>query len=52
MQLLKQQDLILEKLSVGDNVDITYLDFSKVFNMVDFSILLEKMKRKGIRGKL
>ena len=51
-QLLVQQDLIIEKLSQGRNVDIVYLDFSKAFDLVDFPILLNKLKLKGIRGKL
>ena len=34
------------------NVDVTYLDFSKAFDLVDHSLLLRKMKMKGFRGKL
>ena len=44
--------MTLEKLSTGINVDIAYLDFSKAFDLVDFSILLLKMKKIGIRGNL
>ena len=33
-------------------VDMVYLDFSKVFDKVDHSILLHKVKELGITGKL
>ena len=51
-QLLSQYDSVLSKLAAGKNVDIVYLDFSKAFDMVDHSILAEKMRRKGITGRL
>jgi len=33
-------------------MDIIYLDFAKAFDLVDVSILLTKMKRMGVKGKL
>ena len=36
----------------GMNVDVVYLDFSKAFDKVDFSIVLSKMKKLGISGKV
>ena len=51
-QLLSQHDSVLSKLAAGKNVDIVYLDFSKAFDMVDHSILVEKMRRKGITGRI
>ena len=33
-------------------IDMIYLDFSKAFDKVDFSILFHKMKDMGITGKL
>ena len=51
-QLLKQYDLLVEKLARGQNVDVTFLDFSKAFDLVDHSLLLKKIKEKGFQGKL
>ena len=42
----------MEKLALGKNVDVTFLDFSKAFDLVDHSLLLRKVKSKGFRGKL
>ena len=39
-------------LESGKNVDITYLNFAKAFDKIDFPIILEKTKKLGIRGKL
>jgi len=34
----------------GKAVDVVYLDFSKVFNTVPHSILLEKLAARGLDG--
>ena len=51
-QLLRQNDTILDLLARGKNVDLTYLDFSKAFNMVDYSVLLKMLKLKGFQGNI
>ena len=51
-QLIRQHDILMEKMSRGSNVDVTFLDFSKAFDLVDHSLLLRKIKDKGIRGYL
>ena len=51
-QLLEHQDDILTALENGENFDSVYLDFSKAFDKCDHGILLHKIKRLKIRGKL
>ena len=51
-QLLSQHDQIVDKLAQGYNCDLTYLDFSKAYDLVDHSILLRKLKAKGFHGKV
>lgn len=51
-QLLCHYDNVMKLLEEGYNVDVVYLDFSKAFDKLDFSILLEKLKRLGIDGRL
>ena len=36
----------------GKGTDTVYLDFAKAFDKVDHKLLLEKLKRVGIKGKL
>ena len=43
---------ILEELEKSNNVDVIYLDFAKAFNKVDHGILLNKLKKIGINGKV
>ena len=36
----------------GANVDAIYLDFAKAFDKVDHGLLLHKLKRVGVKGKM
>ena len=51
-QLLAHYDNIIKLLEEGKDVDTIYLDFSKAFDKVDFAIVLRKLHKLGIRGKL
>ena len=51
-QIIKQHDLFVENMAKGKNIDITYLEFSKAFNLVNHLLLLRKMNMKGFRGNL
>ena len=51
-QLLLHYDSIIEAISSGCTVDVVYLDFCKAFDVVDHHILLRKMKKLGISGKI
>ena len=51
-QLLEHQDEILKELEQGNNVDTVYLDFSKAFDKCDHGILLHKIRKLNIKGKL
>ena len=51
-QLLEHQDEILAALENGENFDSVYLDFSKAFDKCDHGILLHKIKRLKIKGRL
>ena len=51
-QLLQHYQNILEYLSLGQDVDVVYLDFSKAFDKVDHNILLAKLKNIGISEQL
>ena len=43
---------ITQMLEEGDNVDVLYCDMSKGFQKVDHGVLLFKIRRLGIRGRL
>ena len=51
-QLLAYMDSVLTKLEQGLEVDSIYLDFSKAFDKVDHGVLLAKMEKLKIKGKL
>lgn len=51
-QLIHHFDDILQALENDSNADIVYLDFSKAFDKVDHKLLLLKLFRMGIKGKL
>ena len=51
-QLLLHYDEVLTALESGENMDVIYLDFSKAYDKVDHGILLHKLKKIGISGKV
>ena len=51
-QLLQHHDEILKALEQGENIDSIYTDFAKAFDKVDHGILLNKLKKMKISGKL
>jgi hypothetical protein len=51
-QLLVHYDMVLKMIESGSNCELVYLDFSKAFDKVDHSILLQKLAKMGIKGKV
>jgi hypothetical protein len=51
-QLLQYQDDIIKALENEDNLDSVYLDFAKAYDKVDHGILLHKLKKMGITGRI
>ena len=51
-QLLDHIENILKSLQENNEVDVIYLDYAKAFDKVDHEILLAKLRRLGVKGKL
>ena len=51
-QLLSHVEAIISALENDANADVIYLDFSKAFDKVDHKLLLHKLSKMGITGKL
>jgi hypothetical protein len=51
-QLLEQFDLILDIIEDNANADVIYLDFAKLFDKVDHTIVLNKIQSLGITGEI
>merc|ERR1712215_270397 len=51
-QLLCHYNDIYEALTEGKRMDTVFLDFAKAFDKVDHNILIEKVKKHGIGGKI
>ena len=51
-QLIDHLDSVLRSLNDGDEVDVIYLDFQKAFDKVDLNILMAKLEKYGVTGKL
>jgi len=49
-QLLEHYDEILRQIEEGNQVNVLYIDFEKCFDKIDFKILLNKLKLKGVTG--
>ena len=51
-QLTRHLDYVLNSLNSLLEVDVIYLDFEKAFDKVDIGVLIEKLKKYGVKGKL
>ena len=51
-QLLHHFDNILCELNNGSEVDVIYVDMEKAFDKVDINVLLAKLDKYGVRGRL
>ena len=51
-QLLEQYESIIDAYENKENIDIIMLDYSKAFDKINVSILLNKLKKLGIGGNI
>jgi hypothetical protein len=51
-QLLSHYSRIIDILETGNGADVLYLDFAKAFDKVDHGVLLQKLTKIGIIGKV
>ena len=51
-QLIEHLDRVLRAVSEGDEVDVIYLDYQKAFDKVDHKVLVSKLRKYGVSGKL
>ena len=51
-QLVQHYDKIVKAMEEGINVDVIYLDYAKAFDKLDFNIMLKKLWKMGIRGRV
>ena len=51
-QLLEHCEMILNTLENDKNIDVVYLDYKKAFDKADHSIILRRLREKGIGGKI
>ena len=51
-QLLAHYDELILNALEGNETDVIYIDFAKAFDKVDHEILLSKLSKYGINGKL
>ena len=51
-QLINQTEMLIRFLESGSEIDTIYLDFAKAFDKVDHFILCNKLKEKGIGGRV
>ena len=51
-QLLAHVEQIYQSLNDNNEVDVIYLDFAKAFDKVDHAILIGKLEKYGIQGKV
>ncbi|GAB0189223.1 mitochondrial enolase superfamily member 1 [Grus japonensis] len=49
--LISFYDKVTDSVDEGKTVDVVYLDFSKVFDIISHSILLEKLAAHGLEGR-